>query len=144
VFTQTVAENYTSVDLKRIHWDRVVAENRAKVTTTMSPTELFDILEPMIKPIGDSHTGIEAPQLKRQFEGSPGTDRLLYTKPTKNFRKGTCTGCWRLPTGNGSKGPVRKFCNDQIQYGHIDNAIGYLRILSFSSTRGGSSNSNLA
>jgi C-terminal processing protease CtpA/Prc len=30
------------------------------------------------------------------------------------------------------KGPVRKFCNDQIQYGHIDNVTGYLRIVSFS------------
>ena len=97
--------NYTSFDLKRIHWDRVVAENRAKVTTTTSPTQLFDILEAMIKPIGDSHAGIEAPQLKRQFEGSPGTDRLLYAEPRKNFRKGACAGCWRLPTGNGSKGP---------------------------------------
>jgi len=37
------------------------------------------------------------------------------------------------------KSPLRKFCNDQIQYGHIDEATGYLRILSFSNyvTEGG-------
>jgi C-terminal processing protease CtpA/Prc len=30
------------------------------------------------------------------------------------------------------KGPLRTFCNDQIQYGHIDGGTGYLRVLSFS------------
>ena len=37
------------------------------------------------------------------------------------------------------KTPLRKFCNDQIHYGHIDEATGYLRILSFSNyvTEGG-------
>jgi C-terminal processing protease CtpA/Prc len=30
-------------------------------------------------------------------------------------------------------GPLKQFCNGQIQYGHIDDATGYLRILSFSS-----------
>jgi C-terminal processing protease CtpA/Prc len=30
------------------------------------------------------------------------------------------------------KTPLRKWCNDQVQYGHLDDATGYLRILSFS------------
>ena len=28
--------------------------------------------------------------------------------------------------------PLRKWCNEQIQYGHVDATTGYLRILSFS------------
>ena len=30
------------------------------------------------------------------------------------------------------KDPLRKFCENQVQYGHLDQSTGYLRILSFS------------
>jgi hypothetical protein len=29
------------------------------------------------------------------------------------------------------QGTLHSFCNGQVQYGHVDNATGYLRILSF-------------
>src|SRR4029453_13467183 len=27
-------------------------------------------------------------------------------------------------------GPLQKWCNDQVQYGHLDDSTGYLRVLS--------------
>jgi hypothetical protein len=39
----------------------------AQVNAETSPKRLFDILEDMIKPFGDAHTSIDAPQLKREF-----------------------------------------------------------------------------
>ncbi|HVN80022.1 MAG TPA: S41 family peptidase [Terriglobia bacterium] len=134
VFTRTFAENYISFDLKQTNWDKVVADNRARVTSTTTPAQLFDILEAMIKPFGDIHTGIDAPQLKRQFEGiRPGTDRILNGQTEEEFRKSDMRKLLAAIDRAWLKDPVRNFCNDQIQYGHIDNVTGYLRIVSFSS-----------
>ena len=133
VFTRTFAENYISFDLKQINWDKVVADNQARVTSATTPAQLFDILEGMIKPFGDIHTGIDAPQLKRQFEGiRPGTDRILNGQTEEEFRKSDLRKLLAVTDRAWLKGPVRKFCNNQIQYGHIDKVTGYLRIVSFS------------
>jgi tricorn protease-like protein len=133
VFTRTFAENYISFDLKQINWDKVVADNRARVTSTTTPAQLFEILESMIKPFGDIHTNIDAPKLKRQFEGiRPGTDRILNGRTEEEFQKSDLRKLLAATDRAWLKGPVRKFCNDQIQYGRIDNVTGYLRILSFS------------
>ncbi|MGO8791952.1 MAG: S41 family peptidase [Terriglobia bacterium] len=140
VFTRTFAENYISFDLKQINWDKVAADNQARVAPTMTPAQLFDILQEMIKPFGDIHTAIDAPKLKRQFEGiRPGTDRILNGQTEEGFQKSDMRKLLAVTDRAWLKGPVRKFCNDQVQYGHIDNITGYLRIVSFSSysRRGG-------
>ena len=134
VFTRTFAENYISFDLKQMNWDKVVADNQARVTSTTTPAQLFDILEGMIKPFGDIHTAIDAPKLKRQFEGiRPGTDRILNGRTEERFKNSDMRKLLAATDRAWLNGPVRNFCNNQIQYGHIDNATGYLRILSFSS-----------
>ena len=120
VFTRTWAEQYISFDLKHADWDQVVAINRKKVTAVTSPKDLFDILAGMIEPFGDAHTSIRAPALKKEFDGlRPGTN----PKP-KDALKVTERAYL--------KGPLRQFCQNQVQYGHVDDSTGYLRILSFS------------
>src|SRR5581483_9129439 len=89
------------------------------------------------------HTSISAPALKRRFHGlRPGTDRvvrdLVGADGMGEFQK---TGVPRLLaiTDRGYlHGPLRRYCNGQLQYGQLDGHIGYLRILSFSGyTSGG-------
>jgi hypothetical protein len=134
VFTRTFAENYILFDLKQTNWDKVVADNQARVTSKTTPAQLFEILEAMIKPFGDIHTVIDAPKLKRQFEGiRPGTNRILKGQTEEEFQKSDMHKLLAVTDRAWLEGPVRKFCNDQIQYGHIDNVTGYLRIVSFSS-----------
>ena len=133
VFTRTFAENYISFDLKRTNWDKVVADNQASVTPTTTPAQLFNVLEGMIKPFGDIHTNIDAPALKRQFEGiRPGTNRILKGQTEERFKNSDMRKLLAVTDRAWLKGPVRKFCNGQIHYGHIDRVTGYLRILSFS------------
>lgn len=123
-FTRTWAENYISFDLKHVDWNKIVAENRAKVTPTLPPAQLFDLLESMIKPFGDAHTSLTAPRLRRRFHGiRPGTDRSAGGGMRRLFQ---------VTERAYLQGPLRKFCNGQIEYGHIDPATGYLRIISFS------------
>jgi hypothetical protein len=119
VFTRTWAEQYISFDLKHVNWENVVAANRVKVTSETSPPELFDILAGMIRPFGDAHTSINAPNIKRNFKGF----KLGLERTPKSALEVTD----RVYLKNG----LANFCKHQMQYGHIDAATGYLRILSF-------------
>ena len=44
VFVQTFAEQYISFDLRHVDWDRVIVEQRGKVTDRTTPAELFETL----------------------------------------------------------------------------------------------------
>ena len=132
VFAQTWAEHYISFDLKKTDWGKVVAANRSKVAPTTTPTELFDILETMIGPFGDTHAFLAAPAIDRVAQRRrPGTDRVVKGD-FQAFRRSGMAALLDVTDRAYLKTPLRKFCNDQIQYGHIDEATGYLRILSFS------------
>ena len=80
VFAQTFAEQYISFDLRHLDWVQAIAEQRGKVAAQTTPTELFDMLSGMIKPLADIHTGIEASKLKREFDAPlrPGSDRVVH------------------------------------------------------------------
>jgi hypothetical protein len=119
VFTRTWAEHYISFDLKHTDWGKVVADNRPKISSQTTPAQLFDVFEAMIKPFGDAHTFIEAHDLKRHFRG---------TRPGSGLPKSEFLAVTERAY---LKGPLRKFCNGKIQFGHIDNTTGYLRILAF-------------
>jgi len=123
VFSRTWAENYISFDLKKTDWSKVVEANRAKVTAQTTPEQLFDIFESMIQPFGDAHTSIRASELKRTFHGfRPGA-----AEPDQK----ELPGIFAVTDRAYLHGPLQKFCNDRIQYGHIDDGTGYLRITAF-------------
>lgn len=132
VFTRTFAEHYIAFGLRHLHWDKLVAANRRNVTSQTTPAQLYEVLESMIKPLGDLHTGIDAPALKRQSGEffRPGTDRVIKGGIDKFAAKGR-RALFAMTDRAYLHGPLRKFCNDQIQYGHINDTTGYLRILSF-------------
>jgi hypothetical protein len=132
VFARTWAEHYISFDLKKTDWGKVVAANRSKVTATTTPAELLDIFEGMIKPFGDAHTFVAAPDLKRQVRNlRPGTDRAAKGDLAA-FRSKGVPALLAVTDGAYLVSAPQKFCNDQLQYGHVDATTGYLRILSFS------------
>jgi hypothetical protein len=132
VFARTWAENYILFDQKKIDWDEIVRTNRAKVSSDTTPAQLFDILVGMIEPFHDSHTSIYAPDLKRRFETMrPGTDGIINGNVSE-FRTKTMPALWAITDRTYLKTPVRKWCNGKLQYAHVDDHIGYLRIVSFS------------
>ncbi len=137
VFSRTWAEHYISFDLKNTDWDEVVGANRSKITPATTPAELFDVLEGMIRPFGDVHTFLDAPDLKRGFQIlRPGTDRVIGGERA-DFRSKRMPALLALTERAFLKGPLRTWCNGQIQYGHVGRTTGYLRILSFSGYREG-------
>ncbi len=135
VFTRTWAENYILFDQQHADWNATVTANRAKITDKTTPSELFDIFAGMIEPFHNLHTYIEAPDLKREFRTwKPGTDRIVKDVPGGLGRRRlrqimptllAITDRAYLQT------PVRKWCNDQVQYAKVNENTGYLRIISF-------------
>jgi C-terminal processing protease CtpA/Prc len=98
----------------------VVDTNRAKVMPETGPVALFAILAGMIQPLGDAHTSINAPAIGMSFHGFRlGTERSPASVLAVTDRAYL-------------KSPVERFCENQIEYSHLDEATGYLRILSFS------------
>ena len=140
VFTRTFREQYIAFGLRHIDWDSVIAANREKVTSQTTPRELFEVLDSMISPLRDLHTGVEAPPLKRESRPHfrAGTDRVVKggidVFATKGRRAlfGVTDSVW-------SHRPLHRFCNGQLQFELSSDGIGYLRILSFSgyARRGG-------
>ena len=124
VFTRTWVEHYISFDLKHADWNKIVNENRSKVTPQTTPAQLFEIFEAMIQPFGDAHTSIRARDINRTFHGSrPGTP---------DYKQDQVRAMFESANRAYIRGPLQKFCNDQLQYGHVNETTGYLRISSFS------------
>jgi len=129
VFAQTWAEHYISFDAKGADWAAVVATARAKVTPATKPEALFEILQGMISPFEDAHTRIRAGPIKRGYQGfRKGTDRLIK-HGFRDFKTKDLPPLLAV-TDSRLQGPLRKWCNEQVQYGHLDDSTGYLRILS--------------
>jgi hypothetical protein len=133
VFAQTWAEHYISFELKHTDWNKVVAENRAKVTPATTPSQLFDILKSMITPFGDAHAAIIAPGVKKTYAGlRSGTGQLFQDMGGRDaFDKSGLTQLLNITTHAYLKGPIRNYCNGKIQFGHVDSTTGYLRIIAF-------------
>jgi hypothetical protein len=117
VFTRTFAEQYIAFGLRHVDWDRVVTANREKVTARTSPRELFEILDSMIRPLGDLHTGIEAPRLKLESKESLRaiTDRAIKGRIEVFATKGR-RALFAVTDGAWSHGPIRSFCRGQVQF----------------------------
>lgn len=131
VFTRTWAENYILFDQKKVDWAELVRANQRKVRPETTQAELYDILVAMIEPLHDRHTYLEAPDLKRDFSAyRPGTDRIIKGN-TREFFSKTLPALWEI-TDTYLKTPMRKWCREKVQYGHVNETTGYLRIVSFS------------
>ncbi|MEO7966104.1 MAG: S41 family peptidase [Gemmatimonadaceae bacterium] len=128
VFAQNWQEHYILFREKHADWPAIVASARARVTASTTPNELFTVLSGMIAPFEDAHTRISAPAIKQRFSTlRKGTDRVIAHGFAEFQSKD-------LPillgmTDRQLQGGLRKFCNDQLQYGHVNDTTGYLRIL---------------
>ena len=72
---------------------------------------------------------IRAGPIKRVYQGfRKGTDRLIK-HGFRDFRTKDLPPLLAV-TDSRLQGPLRRWCNEQVQYGHLDDSTGYLRILS--------------
>jgi C-terminal processing protease CtpA/Prc len=106
------------------------------VSDSTTPAELFTLLQRMIAPLEDAHTGIRAADLDRRYHGRRnGPHRLEESQFAEAYAL----------AGRYLAGPLRRWCNGQVEFGMLRPDVGYLRIRSFGGyTAEGSFESGLA
>lgn len=130
VFAQTWAENYLWHG-RQMDWPAVVAATRPRVTPQTTPVELFDILSGMIRPLQDSHTNIRATSLRRSYWGYREVSKRFLDEGFGNYFNVIVPRLTAVTDRNLLQ-PIRKWCNDQVQFAWLSDSVGYLRLLSFS------------
>ena len=123
IFWETFAEQYPFFALHKTDWRAVDKKFRPQVTASTKPTELFQILQQTIEPLQDSHTGLEAPDIKAEFDGWRNDPNHLEKQDWK--KAGT------IIESKYVHGGLRAFCKGHIQFGTVGNVIGYLRVTTF-------------
>ncbi len=123
IFWQTFAEHYAFFDLHKTDWKSVDRKFRPEVSSSTKPEELFEILQRMVEPLQDAHIRIIARDIKQDYEGrSSGTGQLSdadWNRAHDVIEKYYV------------RGGLQSYCNNRIQFGRLDNSIGYLRITAF-------------
>ena len=125
VFAATWAENYPFFALTKTDWPSVVASARAKVTTQTTPEELFGILEGMIAPLHDAHSSLAAPKLNGEGREWGGFQDRPGAIDPKDFDRAQAL------VNKYVVGPLRKYCEGQIEAGMIGSDLGFVRINGF-------------
>jgi hypothetical protein len=123
IFWQTFAEQYPFFALRKVDWHAVDQQYRPSVTSATSSKELFHIFQQMIQPLNDTHTSLEARDIKMEFEGwRPDAGHLSDT----DWKKASLV----IETTY-VQGHLRAYCKERLQFGLLRNSIGYLRVTTF-------------
>jgi hypothetical protein len=123
VFVTTWAEHYPFFAMRKADWPAIVARHRERIREDMSPQDLFAVLEEMIAPFEDAHTSLRAESIDRSFHGERRSPAWV-----EESEEGRAYGL----VAKYLKGPLRTFCEGQLEHGMLAPDVGYLRLRSFS------------
>jgi C-terminal processing protease CtpA/Prc len=124
VFAQTWAEQYGFFDLKHADWRATTSRQRQRVTDRTAPHELFEILRDMIEPFEDAHTSIRGEDIGESWSGT--------RKSATWLERAERARAFEVTEQKYLRGPLRSWCNGQVQYRQLDSGVAYLRLKSFS------------
>ena len=123
IFWQTFAEQYPFFALHKTDWRAVDKKFRPQVSASTKPTELFQILQQVIEPLQDAHTGVEASDIKAEFDG--------WRKNPNHLEENDWKKAGSIIESKYVRGGLRPYCKGHIQFGIVGNAVGYLRVTTF-------------
>jgi hypothetical protein len=123
VFAATWAEQYGFFDLRHADWRATTSRHGQRVTDRTAPRELFGILRDMVEPFEDAHTFIQAEDIGENWSGT--------RKSATWLERGERPRAFEVTEQKYVHGPLRSWCNGQIQYGRLDSGVAYLRLKSF-------------
>jgi hypothetical protein len=124
VLWTTFAEQYGFFGLRGIDWGSVNRRYRSSVTSTTTPAELFQVFKEMLEPLHDAHTYVGAEDPTLRFHGSRVDPHPLSD--------GDRQKAWEIVESRYLKTKPRRWCNERVSYGLLNDSIGYLRITGFS------------
>jgi hypothetical protein len=123
IFWTTFHEHYPFFAMHGVNWIEVKEKYRPKITEKTTPQELFDTFRAMVEPLGDAHVSVRG----------IGTGKVLHAmRPNSHVADDkTARRAKEIIESNYLHGKLRSWCNGQVSYGLLPDAIGYLRIISF-------------
>lgn len=139
LFIETLNENYAFSNERNMDWDAIRIEYGKKVSANTTQEELFQLFGQIVSLTKDHHTKIIAEDGKTlQYRGTPSAEIVtsVFNKQTKiknlndyfnlffetNYKNITDS----LLHGKGSKS-----ANKQIEWGSLNDSIGYIHIYAF-------------
>jgi Peptidase family S41/Tricorn protease C1 domain len=122
IFASTFAENYPFFELRGVDWAAVTAAERAKITPATTEAELFEIFKGMIAPLQDAHTYVGARSLRTSYGG---------WRPPEPKSRAERFRATQIIDKQYVRGPLKAYCNRQLQFGMLDDGVAYLRIRSY-------------
>ncbi|HWO33844.1 MAG TPA: S41 family peptidase [Candidatus Acidoferrum sp.] len=123
IFWETFAEQYPFFPLHKLDWRAADKRMRPEISSGTKPTELFQIVRQMIEPLQDSHTGLEAPEIKAEFDGWRNDPNHLDENDWKK--------AGLIIEARYAHGGLQAYCKSHIQFGIVGNDVGYLRVTTF-------------
>jgi hypothetical protein len=132
VFWRTFSEQYPFFILRKIDWSAVDKRFRPQVNANTSSTDLFKMLQQMIEPLFDAHTGIDAKNIREHFDGY-----LANTEPQQGKR---AVRIREIIQKIYIRGELHNYCHELtlgakpqslFHFGLVGDSIGYLRIDEF-------------
>lgn len=120
-FWQIFDERFSLFGIARVDWKRVYEEYRPKVTQQTSEEELRLLFKDMIGKLNDGHTLIFS-GLKTTLSREKGEREKLYADNAKTMRKNILRYV---------RGPLQSRLNERMQYGKMEDGIGYLALNGF-------------
>lgn len=124
VFWQTYAEQYGFFGIKQVDWSAARDKARPMITASPTPRALFEILKGMIEPLDDAHTFIVASGDSLRFGG--------WRRPTHRLTREERERGPAIIEQKYLKGKLRRWCNDRVAFGWLNDSTGYLRVTAFS------------
>ncbi|GHF41214.1 peptidase [Streptomyces mashuensis] len=134
VFWQTYAENYPFFAAKHVDWDAVRERYRPRAAAAATEDELFAVLQQMIEPLHDGHTGILNAGVTppRHFGGhrpdvpTPSRDDLARLEKAVTAASGVPAEKWRRWGGE----------HAAVAYARLPDGTGLLRVTGFQNFTG--------
>jgi C-terminal processing protease CtpA/Prc len=124
---ETFDERYALFEVKGVDWQALHDEYSPRITSDSSEEELFDVLTSMLSHLNDNHVMLRAPSLDRDFNAG-----YLGRRFADLGLDGVMEYLDRRPLAESSfRGGPRLAGDDRIQYGWLDDSVGYLHLGAF-------------
>ena len=140
LFIETLEENYAFSQERNLNWSKIKMEFESKISDSTTEKELFQILGQIVNLTKDHHTKIIAENGQTlQFRGTPSAE--IVSEVFKNQSKvKNLDDYFNLFFNTNYKnisdsllnGKGHKVANSKIEWGSINNNVGYISIYSFS------------
>jgi hypothetical protein len=123
IFWTTFDEHYPFFALHGVNWRAVRDQYRPRVTDQTTPDELFGLFKAMVEPLGDAHVFVRGTSPTQRYRGMRANTERVDDKTDQKIKEVIET--------NYLRGKLQTWCNGQVGYGVLPDAIGYLRITGF-------------